>query len=231
MIPIGPMPIIWHVMRFFNKFGIRDFIICLGYKQDVVRDFFLNYQIRTQDVTINLKSGEKTFLKATETEDWNVTLIDTGLETMTGGRLKRIEKYLQKEKPFFMTYCDGLSNHSLIDQFKFHTDRGKKATVLASLPQARFGALEIDNGIVQTFQEKPRASVDFINGGYFILEPSVLELIKDDATIWENEPLENLTSAHELSAYIHNEFWECMDTMRDFKYLNKLYDTNNCPWI
>jgi len=231
MIEIGGRPILWHIMKMYSFYGFNDFIICCGYKGDVIKDYFREYTLNNSDFQIDIKSGTATIIN-TPKEDWNVKLIDTGIDTMTGGRLKRIENYLE-QNDFHMTYGDGLSDINLHDLVKHHKKKKVQASVTAiKLPgPGRFGTLEINNkNMVQTFDEKRIEDRGRISGGFFILKKSVLDLIDSDETVWEAEPLSQLASSGELSAFEHNGFWHPMDSLRDKNYLSELWVSNKAPW-
>ena len=229
MVSIGERPILWHIMKYFSYFEHNDFFIGLGYKAQKVKDFFLNYRELNSDFTINLKSGI-ILPHQIEELDWNVTLVDTGLNSMTGGRVKRMKEYIGNET-FLLTYGDGLSNVNLNELIEFHRSHGKMVTVTAVHPGARFGELDIsNNNNVFSFKEKPQMVKGWINGGFFVIEPSFFNLLKDDTTILEKEPLEIAAERGELMAFKHNGFWQCMDTKRDKELLEDLWNTNNAPW-
>lgn len=230
MVEIAGMPIIWHIMKYYSCYGITDFIICAGYKGYVLKEFFSNYVLHSSDVTIETKSNKLIFHR-TRSEDWRVTIVDTGKETMTGGRLKRVVDYLDNEY-FHFTYGDGLSDVDITELHKVALASKKKAVVTAVMPPGRFGALEINaDGIVNSFLEKPQGDGALINGGYFVLHPSVIEYIESDETVWEQEPLINLAKDHELSAYHHRGFWQPMDTLREKHLLEGLVKSGEAPWI
>ena len=229
MVEIGGYPILWHLMKFYSYYGLNDFIICLGYKGYVIKEYFSNYALHMSDITFDMKNNI-TEIHSKRVEPWSVTLVDTGDSTMTGGRLKRVQKFLNAED-FCFTYGDGLSNVNINDLIKFHKSHGKKATVTATIPPGRFGALDLtENNIVTKFIEKPKGKEGFVNGGFFVLNPSVLNYIKNDASIWEQEPLEILSSESNLIAYKHEDFWQPMDTIRDKKILEGLWQNSKAPW-
>jgi len=231
MVDIGERPILWHIMKMYSFYGFNDFIICCGYKGHIIKDYFQNYMLTNADFKINLQSGSTTLLKSPK-EDWNVSLVDTGIDTMTGGRIKRIKGYLEGEN-FHMTYGDGLSAINLHDLAKHHKNNQAQASVTAiKLPgPGRFGVLDInDKNMVETFNEKPIEASGRINGGFFILNKSVLDLIDSDQTIWEQEPLSQLASSDELSAFKYDGFWHPMDSLRDKNYLEELWESNKAPW-
>ena len=229
MIEIGSRPILWHIMTHYSRHGFNDFIVCLGYKGYVVKEYFANYVLHHADVTVDLAKGSIEY-HATNHEPWRVTLVETGGETMTGGRLKRVGRYLDAGEPFFLTYGDGLSDVDLGALAQFHRDHGREATVTAVAPPGRFGALELEERRVQRFSEKPPGDNGLINGGFFVLQPSVLERIAGDATVWENEPLEGLAQDSQLMAYRHDGFWAAMDTLRDKNQLEALWASGKAPW-
>lgn len=229
MIEIGGRPILWHIMKLYSSYGFNDFVVCLGYRGYVVKEYFANYVLHNSDLTVDLKSGDVEY-HATKHEPWKVTLVDTGAETMTGGRLKRVAKYLPANTPFFMTYGDGVSDVDLKALAEFHRRHGKEATITAVAPPGRFGALEINDGRVDRFVEKPPGDQGLINGGFFVLNPSVIDRIDGDPTIWEREPLEGLAADGELMSYRHDGFWAAMDTLRDKNILEALWASGEAPW-
>ncbi|WP_312163902.1 glucose-1-phosphate cytidylyltransferase [Phenylobacterium sp.] len=229
MIEIGGRPILWHIMKLYSHYGFNDFIVCLGYKGYVVKEYFANYVLHNADLTVDLAKGALEY-HATNHEPWRVTLVDTGAETMTGGRLKRVAQYLDPDEPFCLTYGDGVSDIDLGALVEFHKAHGKQATVSAVSPPGRFGALEIIDGAVQRFIEKPPGDNGLINGGFFVLQPQVIERIKDDSTVWELEPLEGLAREGQLMARPHDGFWAAMDTLRDKNTLEALWASGEAPW-
>jgi glucose-1-phosphate cytidylyltransferase len=229
MIEVGGRPILWHIMKLYSHFGFDDFIVCLGYRGYVVKEYFANYVLHNADITVDMASGAVEY-HATNHEPWRVTLVETGSETMTGGRLKRVAKYLDTDEPFFMTYGDGVSDVDLKALLDFHRKHGREATITAVAPPGRFGALEIRQGAVQRFIEKPAGDNGLINGGFFVLEPRVLDRIAGDETIWEREPLEGLAHDQELMAFRHDGFWAAMDTLRDKNVLEALWASGEAPW-
>jgi glucose-1-phosphate cytidylyltransferase len=229
MIEIGGRPILWHIMKLYSAYGFNDFIICLGYKGYVVKEYFANYVLHNADLTIDLAKGTVEH-HATNHEPWRVTLVDTGEGTMTGGRIKRIAPYLTPGEPFFVTYGDGVADLDLRALAQFHKAHGKDATVTAVVPPGRYGALEIKDGQVQRFIEKPPGDNGLINGGFFVLQPEVIERIEGDATIFEQEPLVGLAEARQLMAYPHEGFWAAMDTLRDKNHLEALWASGEAPW-
>lgn len=228
MIEIGGMPIIWHIMKLYAAHGIHDFVVCLGYKGYMIKEYFANYFLHTADVTIDLKNNAID-VHQNRSEPWRITLVETGAETMTGGRLKAIGPYLKSDEPFCFTYGDGLASIDISDLVAFHRGHGKKATISAVAPPGRFGALEFDGDLVRSFREKPDGDGGLINGGFFVVNPSVIDLIDGPDTVWEREPLEGLAARGELVAYRHDGFWQPMDTLRDKVHLEELWRAG-APW-
>lgn len=230
MIEIGGKPVIWHIMKIYSAHGINEFIVCCGYKGSQIKEYFSNYFLNLSDITIDLVSN-KVDVHGGQAEPWKITLVDTGDETMTGGRIKRISRYLTKNESFCLTYGDGLSDINVSDLIDFHRSHGKQATLTAVRLPGRFGALEIDDTkCVKSFSEKPPGDGQLINGGFFVLEPSVLELIEGDHTIWERDPLEKLAEINQLKAFPHSGFWQAMDTLREKNYLEGLWNSGKAPW-
>ena len=230
MVEIGGMPILWHIMKYYSSFEINEFIICCGYKGYMIKEYFANYFLHMSNVTIDI-TNNKMEVHEKNVEPWKITLVDTGENTMTGGRLKAVEQYIKDEEDFCFTYGDGLSDINLKELIKFHKEKGVYATLTAVYPPARFGVIESDNDcLVNNFKEKPRSESGFINGGFFILKPKVLEYINNNNTVWEESPLETLTKENELAAFKHKGFWQPMDTLRDKHYLEKLWDSGTAPW-
>lgn len=229
MIEIGERPILWHIMKLYTQHGVSDFIICLGYKGYLIKEYFANYHLHGADVTIDLVDNKFEYHRR-RNEPWHITLVETGLETMTGGRIKRVREYLDPNEPFCMTYGDGLSNIDITAQIAFHHQHGLKATVACVRPPARFGSIVLDNDRVTTFVEKPQAESGLINGGFFVLDFSVIDLIKEDSTVWERDPMETLAKTGQLAAWQHTDFWQPMDTLRDKQQLNNLWDAKSAPW-
>jgi glucose-1-phosphate cytidylyltransferase len=230
MVEIGGMPIIWHIMKNYSHFGINEFIICCGYKGYLIKEYFANYFLHKSDITFDMKSNEMNVHNETA-EPWKVTLVDTGNSTMTGGRLKRIEEYIKDDDFFCFTYGDGLSSVNINELIKFHRKHQKKATLTSVIPTSRFGVIKTDNkNSVVEFVEKPENQLERINGGFFVLSPKVLDLIKSDDTIWEKNPLEELANQGELMSFEHNGFWKPMDTLRDKIALEELWDSGDAPW-
>jgi len=228
MVSIGGKPILWHIMSTYAKFDHKDFYLALGYKAEIIKEYFLNYKTLNSDFTVNLSNGD---IDAHQKDmvDWRVTLLDTGLNSMTGGRVKRMKNFIGKE-PFLLTYGDGVADIDINALIKFHKSHGKMVTVSAVHPGARFGELDINNNIVTSFKEKPQVTQGGINGGYFIIEPDFFDLIEDDNSILEKEPLEQAAKMGELMAYKHEGFWQCMDTKRDRDSLEDLWETDSAPW-
>lgn len=231
MIEIGDKPILWHIMKIYSCHGYDDFIICLGYKGYLIKEFFANYYLHTSDVTFDFKEKNKMIIRNNASEPWKVTLVDTGLYTMTGGRIKRVQKYIGDER-FMLTYGDGVSDVNIRALEKYHTVSGKALTITAIQPGGRFGALDIDEGNneIKSFVEKSKEDGGWINGGFMVAEPNVFDYIKDDNTVFEREPLETLAREGKIVAYKHHGFWQCMDTQRDKKRLENLWEENNAPW-
>lgn len=230
MIEIGGRPILWHIMKIYAHHGINDFVICCGYKGYVIKEYFANYFLHMSDVTFDLGQNRME-VHERHAEPWRVTLIDTGEETMTGGRLKRIAKYLGDDEPFCFTYGDGVSDVNIGELLAFHKQHGLQATLTGVYPPGRFGALEIlDGHKVASFREKPKDAGGVINGGFFVLSPKVIDLLEGDHTIWEREPLEHLAANGQLAAYPHRGFWQPMDTLRDKTYLDELWASGKAPW-
>jgi len=226
MIEIGSKPILWHIMKLYSFYGVNEFIICCGYKGYVIKEYFANYFLHNSDVTFDLNQNN-IIVHHQRSEPWKVTLVDTGYSSMTGGRIKRIKDYIDND--FCLTYGDGLSDVNIADLISFHKKEGKLATLTAVSPPGRFGALELSGNIVKNFKEKPQGDNMFINGGFFVLSKKIFDYIDGDETIWEAEPLENIAKDNQLSAFIHNGFWQPMDTLRDKKLLENLWN-NSPPW-
>ena len=230
MVKIGEMPIIWHIMKTYSQYGYNDFVICLGYKGYALKEWFSNYFIHTSDITIDLKNNQLEVLNNTS-EPWKVTLVETGLHTMTGGRIKRIQKYIGDE-PFMLTYGDGVSDVNIAELVKQHVDSKKLLTVTAHKPKGKFGSLEInDHGLVTAFTEKPAGDGMWINAGFFVCQPQVFDYILDgDQTIFERGPLEKIAADGQMNSFKHHGFWKPMDTLRDNTELNEMWEMNNAPW-
>lgn len=229
MVSIGGYPILWHIMKIYRASGVNDFIICCGYKGYVIKEYFANYALHMSDVSIDLKKNNIQVLQ-NYAEPWNVTLVDTGLETMTGGRLKRIREYLDDDEDFCFTYGDGVSDVDIGKVIEFHGTQNTLATVVASRPPGRFGAIDMEENLVTSFREKPVGDDNFINAGFFVLSTPVFDYISGDDTVWEREPLERLAGERQLSAFIHDGFWQCMDTLRDKIHLESLWNSGDAPW-
>ena len=229
MIEIGGKPLLWHILKLYSHYGINDFIICCGYKGYVIKEYFFNYFLHMSDVTFDIQNNTFTVLDQ-KVEPWKVTLVDTGENTMTGGRLKKIAHYVRDEEAFCFTYGDGLADVNISKLIEFHRKQMRKATVTATRPPGRFGALAIEGDKVSRFVEKPQGDNGLINGGFFVLSPSVIDYISGDATIWEREPLERLANENNLSAYLHFGFWQPLDTLRDKMLLEELWSSGNAPW-
>jgi len=228
MIEIGGRPILWHILKMYSTHGIKDFIICCGYKGYLIKEYFANYFLHMSDVTFDMSSNQME-VHQKSAEAWKVTLIDTGMETMTGGRIKQIEKYINGES-FCLTYGDGVSDINITNLIKFHKEQGTQATVTAIQATGRFGTLNIQGKKVKTFVEKPKGTGNWINAGFFVLEPTIFDLLDNDSTVWEKEPLEKLANTRDLSVYQHTGFWYAMDTQRDKHYLENLWNSNDAPW-
>lgn len=228
MIEIGNKPILWHIMKIYSSYGYKNFIICAGYKQDHIKEYFKNYFIKNSDVSFDLEKN-KIIVHRKQSEDWNVTVVDTGLHSNTGGRLKKIEKLI-KEENFFLTYGDGLSNVNLDKLLYFHLKNKKYATLTAVRPEARYGILNIEKNLVTKFNEKPVSKDSWINGGFFVLNRKIFKYLKNYKTVWEQDPLKKITKQKKLCAYKHTGFWQSMDNLREKKILEKLWKKKNPPW-
>lgn len=229
MVEIGGKPILWHIMKIYSHYGINEFVICCGYKGYVIKEYFANYFLHMSDVTFDM-SNNKMEVHQRYAEPWRVTLVDTGENTMTGGRLKRVRNYVENDEAFCFTYGDGVSNVNIARLIEFHKAQGVNATLTSTYPPGRFGALDIREGKVTTFKEKPKGDGGMINGGFFVLSPKVIDLIDNDASIWEREPLEHLAQNNQLAAFPHEGFWQPMDTLRDKVYLEELWQSGKAPW-
>jgi glucose-1-phosphate cytidylyltransferase len=228
MVEIGGKPIIWHIMKIYSAHGVNDFVVCLGYKGYLLKEYFANYYLHQTDVTFDI-AGNTMEVHHRRAEPWRVTLVDTGAETMTGGRLRRVAGYLGRET-FCMTYGDGVADIDIRRLLDFHTAHGLLATLTAVRAPGRFGALELDDGRVGAFREKPMGDGGWINGGFFVLSPAVMDYVTDDRTVWEQEPLERLACEGQLAAYRHDGFWQPVDTLRDKRHLDELWRTGRAPW-
>ncbi len=229
MVTIGSRPILWHIMKIYSHYGLNDFIICAGYKGHAIVEYFVNYRRHTADVTVDLAADSITYLTSAP-EPWRVTVIDTGATTETGGRLRRIREHLRAGETFCMTYGDGVSDIDIDASLRFHRANGFQATLTAVRPPARFGEVTIENGRGRRFVEKPLMGEGHINGGFFVLEPAVLDLIESDRTVWEHEPLQTLAERGQLGAYVHDGFWQPMDALRDRRLLEQLWASGKAPW-
>jgi len=229
LIEIGSMPIIWHIMKIYSFFGINEFIICCGYKGYLIKEYFSNYFLHHSEITLNINKNTIDVHKK-NAEDWKITLVDTGQETFTGGRILRIKSYIDDD--FLLTYGDGVSNINIKELIKYHKINKKFATMTVVQPIGRFGIVDINkkNNLIKNFYEKPKGDGYWVNGGFFVLKKNIFKYLRDDSTVWEKEPLENLSRDSELIAYHHKDFWYAMDTIRDKQYLDKLWSTNAAPW-
>ncbi|SKC63699.1 glucose-1-phosphate cytidylyltransferase [Burkholderia sp. YR290] len=229
MVEVGGRPLLWHIMKSYAHYGIKDFVICLGYKGYVIKEFFFNYYRHTADLSIDLSTGEHKVLNS-QSEDWRVTLVDTGAETMTGGRLKRVAPYLGDET-FCLTYGDGLADIDITAEIAFHRSHGRLVTVAAVQPPGRFGVLNVaSDGGVTSFEEKPSDEIGWINGGFFVVEPRAIDYVSGDSMPWEQDPLKNIAKDGQLAAFTHQGFWQPCDTLRDKRQLEQLWTSGNAPW-
>ena len=230
MIEIGQRPILWHIMKIYSAHGVNDFVICCGYKGYIIKEYFANYFLHMSDVTISMRDNSMQ-VHEKYAEPWTVTLVDTGERSLTGGRLKRVRQYLDDEESFCFTYGDGVGNVDIAKSIQFHREHGKQATLTATRPPGRYGALKFgSDDIVESFEEKPHGDGSWINGGFFVLNPSVIDRIQGDATSWEAEPLAGLASDGQLCAFKHDGFWQPMDTLREKNHLNELWSSGKAPW-
>ena len=229
MIEIGGKPILWHIMKTYSHHGINDFVICCGYKGYVIKEYFANYFLHMSDVTFDMSKNSME-VHQRNAEPWRVTLVDTGDDTMTGGRLKRVAEYVKDEEAFCLTYGDGVADVNITELLAFHKAQNVKATLTATIPPGRFGALNLNGSKVSNFMEKPKGDGAMINGGFFVLSPKVFGYITDDRTVWEREPLERLAQEGDLAAFPHHGFWQPMDTLRDKMHLEELWQTGKAPW-
>ena len=229
MVEIGGKPILWHIMKTYSHYGINDFIICCGYKGYVIKEYFANYFMHQSEITFKMKDNEMIVHKK-RAEPWKVTLVDTGDNSMTGGRLKRVLPYLKDDKAFCFTYGDGVADINIKNLIDFHNEHGKNATLTATYPPGRFGAVKIEGNQVLRFEEKPKGDGALINGGFFVLSPKVIDRIEGDNTIWEEEPLKGLAQDKQLMVFKHEGFWQPMDTLRDKRYLENLLESDKAPW-
>ena len=229
MVEIGGKPILWHILKMYSHHGVNDFVICCGYKGYVIKEYFANYFLHMSDVTFDMRSNRME-VHHKRAEPWNVTLVDTGDDSMTGGRLRRVADYVRNDEAFCFTYGDGVSDVDIGAAIEFHQNHGKAATLTATYPPGRFGALDIQGHQIKQFMEKPKGDGAMINGGFFVLSPRVLDYLEDDATVWEQQPLQRLAADGELMAYEHHGFWQPMDTLRDKTYLEELWSAGKAPW-
>ena len=229
MVEIGGKPILWHIMKMYSAHGINDFVICCGYKGYVIKEYFANYFLHMSDITFDMKDNQM-IVHNQRSEPWVVTLVDTGIDSMTGGRLSRVSEYLKDEEVFCLTYGDGVSDVNISELIAFHKEHGKDATLTAVYPPGRFGALDIIDNQIKQFTEKPKGDGALINGGFFVLSQKVLKRLSGDDTVWEQEPLKGLAEDDNLMAYTHEGFWQPMDTLRDKTYLQELWDQGSAPW-
>jgi len=228
MVRIGGRPILWHIMNIYAHYGFTDFHLALGYKAEIVKEYFLHYRTLNSDFSVDLKNGDIKYHQTCD-RDWNITLVDTGLNSMTGGRVKRMQPFIGNE-PFLLTYGDGVSNINIAELVKYHKSHGKMVTISAVHPSARFGELDIDSGIVKSFKEKPQTKQGWINGGFMVVQPEFFDFIENDSTILEKAPLEKAANMGELMAYQHDDYWQCMDTKRDRDQLEALWNSESTPW-
>jgi len=228
MVSIGGKPVLWHIMKIYAAYGFKEFAIALGYKGEVIKDYFLNYRYRSSSLTVELATGDVT-VRQEKGEDWIVHLLDTGETTQTGGRIKRIANFIGNE-PFLLTYGDGVANINIRDLVDFHRSHGRLATITSVRPPARFGDISFNGDLVAHFEEKPQTGSGWINGGFLVLEPGVIDYIDSDSTLFEKEPLERLAKDGQLVAYKHDGFWQCMDTLRDVRLLENLWSSDRVPW-
>lgn len=231
MIEIGGKPILWHIMKQYSYYGFNDFIICLGYKGYIIKEYFAHYYLHETDVTFDFRNNNERIVHSNTAEPWCVTLVNTGLESMTGGRVKRIKSYVENDEAFMLTYGDGVSDVNILELVDYHKRSGKLATVTTTQPSGRFGSLDLmENNIVRNFQEKPKGDGGWINAGFFVMSPKAIDYIDNDSTILEKDPLEQLAQDRELVAYKHQGFWQPMDTLRDKNHLEDLWKINKAPW-
>lgn len=229
MIEIGEMPILWHIMKGYSYYGYNEFVICCGYKQHIIKEWFANYYLHNSDITFDFTDNNQLTVHSNVAEPWKVTLVDTGLDTMTGGRIKRIQKYIGDE-PFMLTYGDGVSDVNINELVEFHKEKSTIATLTAVQPEGRFGVLDIQDDMVKSFREKSQNDMGWINSGFMVLEPQIFNYIEGDDTIFERQPLERVANENQLSVYKHHGFWQCMDTMKDKKKLEEMLAKGKAPW-
>jgi glucose-1-phosphate cytidylyltransferase len=229
MVEVGGRPILWHIMKIYSAHNINEFIICCGYKGYIIKEYFQNYFLHMSDITFDMKKNDMK-VHTKRAENWKVTLINTGDKSMTGGRLKRVYDYIKDDEAFCFTYGDGVGNINITELIEYHKKHGKLATMSTSFPPGRFGAINIKGDFINSFQEKPKGDGAMINAGFFVLSPKVIDLIENDNTVWEQEPLKNLARKNELMAYRHKNFWQPMDTLHDKNLLQEMWDSGNAPW-
>jgi glucose-1-phosphate cytidylyltransferase len=230
MTEVGGQPVLWHIMKIYASYGFNEFVIALGYKGEVIKDYFVNYRYHTRSLSVKLKTGDITIHQSEEQEDWTVHLLDTGMNTMTGGRVKKVAQFIGNET-FLLTYGDGVANIDIPSLIRFHQQQGKLATLTAVRPPSRFGEIAFNGHLVSYFEEKPQVGVGWINGGFFVLEPGIANYVDEDSTVWEKEPLEKLAADEQLAVYKHESFWQCMDTPRDVRLLENLWSQGKAPWV
>lgn len=229
MIEIGEMPILWHIMKQYSHFGFNDFVICAGYKQSIIKEWFANYFIHTSDITFDFSKGNEIIVHNRHSEPWKVTIVDTGLNTMTGGRIKRVKEYIGTDT-FFLTYGDGVSDVDIKKSLEFHKKHGKLATITTIQPEGRFGYIDLNGDQVLSFREKSDHDTGWINAGFMVLEPKVIDYINGDSSVFEREPMEKIAEEGQMMCFKHTGFWQCMDTLRDKEKLEKMWSSNNAPW-
>jgi glucose-1-phosphate cytidylyltransferase len=229
MVEIGGKPLLWHILKIYSAHGINDFIVCCGYKGYVIKEYFANYFLHMSDVTIDIKENRMD-VHQHKAEPWRITLVDTGELTLTGGRLKRVARFLRDETEFCFTYGDGLTDLDISAEIEFHRSHGRLATVMSVQPAGRYGALDLQGSVVNRFIEKPKGDGGWVNAGFFVLSPKTIEFIKDDSTVWEAEPLDHLAASGQLMAYAHHGFWQPMDTLRDKTQLEDMWNRGHAPW-
>jgi glucose-1-phosphate cytidylyltransferase len=229
MVEIGGRPILWHILKIYSHFGINDFIVCCGYKGYIIKEFFANYFLHMSDVTFEMQTNKMT-VHSSVAEPWRVTLVDTGVESGTGGRLRRVRQYLDPVEPFCMTYGDGVADVNIAESIAFHKEHKKAVTLTSVQPLARFGALGLNNTQIYSFQEKPSDEGGWINGGFFVLNPAAIDAVTDDLQMFEREPIESLVRQGEVHAFFHHGFWQAMDTLRDKQHLEELWQLGKAPW-
>ena len=229
MVEIGDKPLLWHIMKSYSAHGVHDFVICCGYKGYIIKEYFANYFLHSSDVTFDIQNNEME-VHVRNSEPWRVTLVDTGDKTLTGGRLKRIKQYIKDEESFCFTYGDGVSDVSISELIEFHKSHNKLATLTATQPPGRFGALDLDGNKINSFQEKPQGDGAWVNGGFFVLSPKVIDYIEGDSIMWERKPMEILAKEGQLLAFLHHGFWQPMDTLRDKALLEELWQSGKAPW-